>query len=91
VSYGRTVNEPLVGAPLLKVLVKGSCDGSLVGVVPQWITAVKVNVSPICDESKVCVKIWLLMFLFGDSVNTCEVRVKPFTPTPSTPVIVTLA
>src|SRR5437660_12585609 len=90
-SYGRTVNEPLVGAPLLKVLVNGSCDGSFVGVVPQWITAVKVNVSPICDESKVWVKIWLLMFLFGVSVNTCEVRVKPFTPTPSTPVIVTLA
>jgi len=76
---------------LVRVLVKGSCDGSFVGVVPQWITAVNVNVSPICDESKVWVKIWLAMFLFGVSVNTCEVRVKPFTPTPSTPVIVTLA
>src|SRR5438094_3983648 len=90
-SYARTVNEPLVGAPLVRVLVNGSCDGSFVAVVPQWITAVKVNVSPICDESKVWVNAWLLMFLFGDRVNTCEVRVKPFTPTPSTPVIVTLA
>ena len=54
-------------------------------------TAVKVNVSPICDESNVWVKIWLAMFLFGVSVNTCEVSVNPFTPTPSTPVIVTLA
>ena len=85
------MNEPLVGAPLVRVLVNGSCDGSVVGVVPQWITAVNVNVSPTCDESKVWVNCWLAMFLFGVSVNTCEVRVKPFTPTPSTPVIVTLA
>jgi len=47
------VNEPLVGAPLLNVLVNGSCDGSFVAVVPQWMTTVKVKVSPSCDESNV--------------------------------------
>src|SRR5690242_20847179 len=84
--YARTVNEPLVGAPLVRVLVNGSCDGSFVAVVPQWITTVNSNVSPCCDMSKVWVNCWLLMFLLGCSVNTCEVSVKPFTPTPSTPV-----
>lgn len=54
-------------------------------------TKVKVNVSPSCDMSNVWVNCWLLMFLFGWSVNTCEVRVNPFTPTPSTPVTVTAA
>src|SRR5205809_7430691 len=86
-SYARTVNEPLVGAPLLKVLVNGSCDGSFVGVVPQWMTAVKVNVSPSCDESNVGVKIWLARFLFGVSVNTFEVTVNTVMLTPSTPGI----
>ena len=90
-SYARTVNEPLVGAPLVRVLVNGSCDGSFVAVVPQWITIVKSNVSPSCDESNVWLKFWLLMFLLGCSVNTCDVRVNPFTPTPSTPVMTTAA
>ena len=34
-SYDKTVNEPLVGAPLVRVLVNGSCATSVVAVVPQ--------------------------------------------------------
>ena len=85
------MNEPLVGAPLVNVLVNGSCDGSVVAVVPQWITIVKTKVSPSCDMSNVCVSDWLEMFLFGVRVYTCEVKVKPGTPLPSTPVITTAA
>jgi len=90
-SYGRMVNEPLVGAPFVKVLVNGNCDGSEVAVVPQCITIVKVNVSPICELSKLWLRFWLLMFLFGLRVKTCDVSVNPFTPTPSTPVMTTAA
>jgi len=47
--YGRTVKEPAVGWPLLAVLLKGSCAGSVAVASPHWIEMLKVNVSPTCD------------------------------------------
>lgn len=77
------MNEPLVGTPLLKVLMNGSCDGSVVAVVPQWITAIQFHVSPICDPVNVFDSVNPTRFLCGDSVKTCEVRTNGMLPLPS--------
>ena len=90
-AYGTMVKEPLVGTPWFAVLTNGSWEGSVVAVVPQWIIAVHVNVSPKSLAGNVTLSSWPVRFLPGVSVKTGLVNVKPFTPAPSVALIVTLA
>lgn len=48
------MNEPLVGIPFsARVLVKGMSAGLVVAVVAQWMTMVKLKVSPRSDALNV--------------------------------------
>ena len=88
--YDRTVKEPLVGAPLVAVLVNARVDVSDVGVVPQCIVISKLNVSPICDGLNDWLSVRLLVFLLGASAIIPEIKVKLDPPLLLTPVMVTL-
>ena len=84
------VNEPLVGIPeyaLVLVFVR------FVGLVPQNIVAVKVNVSPWSVAGNVKLRTWLLSGgfceLVGLTVRTTVLTVKPLTPEPSDPLMTT--
>jgi len=90
-SYGRTVKEPVVGAPLmLAVLLNGSVLGSVVGVSPHWTETVKANVSPMSAVLKVLVRNMWFAFWPGASVMTGLISVKPVTPAPSVATILML-
>lgn len=79
------MKEPLVGTPLFSVLVFERSDG----LVPHWITAVQVNVSPKSAPGNVKLSVMLTKFLLALSVMTPLLRVNPFTPVPSVAVICT--
>jgi len=85
-SYDRTVKEPLVGTPLFRVLIFERS----VGLVPHWITAFHVNVSPRSAAGRVKLSVMLTRFLLALSVMTPLFTVNPFTPVPSVAVICTL-
>lgn len=80
------MKEPLVGTPLFSVLVFERS----VGLVPHWITAVHVNVSPMSAAGNVKLTVMLTKFLFAVSVMTPLLMVNPFTPVPSVAAICTL-
>ena len=77
------MNEPLVGTPWLRVLV----FDRFVGVVPQLITAVHWNVSPMSLAGITTLRVCPVRFLPALRVRTGLVMVNPLTPEPSVPVI----
>ena len=74
------MKEPVVGCPLLAVLLKGSLEGSVVAVNPHWIEMLKVNVSPVLERLKDWVRSTWFMFCPGVRVMTGLLRMKPSAP-----------
>ena len=77
------MNEPVVGAPLLAVLLNGSAFGSVVAVSPHWMETLKVNVSPTWELLNVWLRNTWFTFWPGPSVITALLSVNPETPVPS--------
>ena len=82
------VKEPLLGLPGVAPSVVLE---RLVGLVPQTMTVLKLNVSPMSLAGKVAVNVCLPVPELALMVNTTLVAVKPLTPVPSAPVMMTWA
>ncbi len=87
-SYATIVKDPLVGTDALLDVLIWSRD---VGLVPQCMIAVTVQVSPKFCGPNCWLSAWLFRTWPGVRVKTADVNVNPVVPDPSVPSISTWA